>query len=319
VTAPRCSEEVADALTARRPVVALETAVITCGLPAAPLAAPDIGGWEGGGPANLEAARLMERTVRAAGAVPAMVAVIDGILRVGLDDRDLVRLAGMKGAAKVSSAALAGALAGGSTAGTTVSATLVACGLTGIEVFATGGLGGVHRGWQDRLDVSADLRQLARTACCVVCSGPKAVLDVPATVEALEALGVPVVGYRTEAMPCFYAEPDPAIPVTCRADEPADVAGLCRARWTVLRQGGAVVLAQPVPGPWAIRRSEIEGALAAAERQAAGQGIGGAEVTPFLLASLAQATAGRTLRANVELLAANAALAGRVAGALAAG
>jgi len=298
----RCAGEVAAALAAGRPVVALETAVLTHGLPR---------------PWNLEAVRAMATAVREGGAVPAVVAVLGGVLQVGLDEEELAALAQTPEPDKLGARDLARALALGRTGGTTVSGTLAACRLAGVRVFATGGIGGVHRGWTARPDVSSDLGELARTPCCVVSSGAKSVLDLPATLEALEALGVPVLGWGTAAFPASHTPGAPALAVPEVADA-ATVAELCRRRWEELRQGGGVLLANPVPAAAALDRGEVEAAVDRAEAEARRQGVTGPALTPFLLDALAGTTGGRSVQANLALLASNAALAARVAVALAA-
>jgi pseudouridine-5'-phosphate glycosidase len=308
----RVHPEVADALAARRPVVALETAVLTTGLPRSAVASDWTGGlsgWRPDGPAHLESARLLARTVRDGGAVPAVIGVLDGVLGVGLEDEQIEALAADADAGKAAARDLAFVMAAGASAGTTVSATLAACRLAGpepIRVFATGGIGGVHRSWTARPDVSADLAELARTPCCVVCTGAKSILDPVATLEALEALGVP-----------FFAEPDEALRLGRRLDDPAGIAAACRAHWQILGRPGGVLAAVPPPAGLAIDRAELEQATRDAESAAAEAGVTGPALTPFLLSTLAGRTAGRTLRANVELLRANAAAAASLAVALA--
>ncbi|MHC4949136.1 MAG: pseudouridine-5'-phosphate glycosidase [Planctomycetota bacterium] len=314
--------EVEQALRDARPVVALETAVLTCGLPARPFdrtpaAAPD--DLDASAPVNLEAARLMERRVRSAGAVPATVAVLDGALRVGLAGRDLERLAEEAAGRKTGVADLAPVLRGGGSAGTTVSATLLACGLARpgpIELLATGGIGGVHRGWTARPDVSADLRQLAESRVCTVCSGAKSVLDVPATVEWLAALGVTVIGYRTDRLPQFLATSPDAPPVPARLDTPREVAETCRLQWDGLGRRSAVLVANPVPPEAAVDAAELDRVVAEACAEADRRQVTGGDLTPFLLDQVAGATGERSIGTNLALLTANAQLAGRVAVAL---
>ena len=294
--------EVDDALARGRPVVALETAVLTHGLPR---------------PRNLEAAMAMERAVREAGAIPATVGVIEGRLTVGLSAEELERLGAATDARKASARDLAAILARGESAGTTVAATLVACRLANIPVFATGGIGGVHRGWEQTLDVSADLREIASTPCCIVCCGAKTILDVPATLEMLETLGVPVLGYRTDAFPQFYSSGRPDLAVCVRVDSVKDAASVCAARWTTLRQGGGLVLAAPPPPAHALDHSEMDAAIGRALAAAEAAGVRGPALTPFLLRAVADFSSGRALEANLALLASNARLAGELAAALA--
>lgn len=290
-------DEIRDALRHARPVVALETAVLTHGLPR---------------PINLDAIRDMEQAVRAAGAVPATIGILDGQLIVGLSDAQLEELAICKGSIKASSRDLASVLARGGSAGLTVAGTLDVCRNLGLRVFATGGIGGVHRGWRETFDVSADLRAIASTPCCVVCSGVKAILDVPATLEHLDTLGVPVLGYRTDRFPQFWSAGSEAPRAPHRVESAAEAARVCRAHWIDLRLESGVVLANPVPESEALEHEEMERAVAAAIKRAESAGVRGAALTPFLLDAVAQATQGRSLRANLALLRANAALAAEV-------
>lgn len=288
-------EEVRAALGAGRPVVALESTLIAHGLP-----------W----PVNVETARAAEAAVRAAGAVPATVAVWQGRLTVGLSEEQLLGLAQGKDVLKASRRDLAVAVAQGRTAATTVAATMYLAHRAGIRVFATGGIGGAHRGDTSKWDVSADLIELARTPVAVVCAGAKSILDLPRTLEILETHGVLVVGYGTDEFPAFYTRSS-GEPVTTRVDDPDQAARLLAAHWAL--EGAGVVLAQPVASEAALERGEVERAVAEAEARATGAGVRGPEVTPFLLARLAELTEGRTLRANQALVVANARLAARLA------
>jgi pseudouridine-5'-phosphate glycosidase len=291
----RLSEEVEAARSAGEPVVVLESSVIAQGLPH---------------PVNLEAARVCEEAVRQAGAVPAVVAVVDGIVRCGLSADEVRRLASPgERRWKVGVGELASAVLQTATGGTTVSATCAVAAACGLPVFATGGIGGVHRG--EGGDVSADLAALARYPGMVVCAGAKSVLDLPRTLEALEALGVPVLGYGTSEFPAFYADRS-GLRLEHRADTPELAAEALQAQ-RALGLPQALVLAVPPPIEVAIDRDEIDRALVAAEAEAKRQGVSGKAVTPFLLARLVEATGGRTLRANVALLAMNARVAGEVA------
>jgi pseudouridine-5'-phosphate glycosidase len=322
--------EVREALDSGRPVVALESAVITAGLPPATVnlpAALKVDGWRTSEPVNLELARAMERTVRTAGAIPATVAVIEGSLRIGLDDADLQRLATEGRVGKASITDLAWMLAQpGATAGTTVSGTLAAlraaqflnvkrssAGPLPIAVFATGGIGGVHRDWQKQPDVSADLRAIADTPVCVVCSGAKSILDLPATLEALEALNVPTLGYRTHVFPQFHAAGTGDLRVRLKVDDAREAAVICRSQWCDLNLPMGVLLAQPAPQALALDAVEMTLAIAAAERAAHHQKIAGAQRTPFMLEEIARLTENRSLAANLALLVGNARLAAEVA------
>jgi pseudouridine-5'-phosphate glycosidase len=293
--------EVSAALREGRPVVALESTLISHGLP-----------W----PVNLETARAAEEAVRAEGAVPATVAVWHGRPTVGLDVAQVEHLARASGVRKASRRDLGAAVAQGACAATTVAATMALAHAAGVRVFATGGIGGVHRssGSTNGWDVSADLHELARTPVAVVCAGAKSILDLPATLEVLETLGVPVVGYRTDAFPAFYVVSS-GLPVSARVQTPAEAAALAQAHWDL--GGAGVVLAQPLPEEEALEADVFEAALRDAEAEAARQGVRGPALTPFLLARLAARTQGRTLRSNQSLIIRNARLAACVAVALA--
>ena len=292
--------EVAAALVDGRPVVALESAFLSHGLPA---------------PHHLEAARAMRAACRAAGAIPAMVAVAGGRLVVGLSAEEMEPLARSGMAAKVSRRDLGPVLAGGGIGGTTVSATLTAAAAAGIRVLATGGIGGVHRGGPQPGDVSADLPQIGRTAMAVVCSGAKAILDLPRTCERLETLGVPVIGFATAELPAFYSRHS-GLPLAHRVDDAAAAARAITAHWRVESTG--VVVAVPPPAASAMdaetMRSLIDDGLA----EARAAGVTGPATTPFLLQRIAAASGGRAVAANLALLANNAAVAAAIAVALAA-
>ncbi len=302
----RVAPEVEAALCDGRAVVALETAVLTHGLPRTPMAAPaGIEGWEASLPANLALSVLLESTVRAAGAVPATVGMLDGRLHVGLTRDELGRLGHDTAARKLSTRDLGAAAAQRASGGTTVAATLAACGAAGIRVFATGGIGGVHRGWTDRPDVSADLAMLARTPVAVISAGAKSILDLPATVEALDALGIPVVGLGTAHFPRFLSPGDESLGVSARAADAAEVARICQAHWAFAPSVG-VLVANPPPAGAAIPAAEIESVIEAAMAEAVLTGVRGAAITPFLLERVQRATGGRTVATNVAVLAANA-------------
>lgn len=294
------SPEVAAALAEGRAVVALESTIVTHGLP-----------W----PRNLETARKVEAAVRAEGAVPATIAVRGGRLRVGMEAGELEDLARASGIAKLSRADLASQMALGGDGSTTVAATMIGARLAGIECFATGGVGGVHRGAERSFDVSADLDELAKTPVTVVCAGVKAILDLPKTLEALETRGVPVIGWRTEAFPAFWSR-DSGLPCPLRMDREEQVARAHRLRAALGIAGGQLV-ANPIPEAAEIPRAEIAPVIDAAVAQAEAEGISGKEVTPFLLAHVVEATQGRSLDANVALVENNARLAARIALALA--
>jgi pseudouridine-5'-phosphate glycosidase len=286
--------EVAAALAQGEPVVALESTVIAHGLPR---------------PQNLQVAQELEAEVRRGGAVPATIAVLGGELRVGLDAGGLARLA-QGGTVKAAAPDLPAVMARGLDAATTVSATLVAAARAGIRLFATGGIGGVHRGsgW----DVSHDLVALAREPVAVVSAGAKSILDLPRTLEALETLGVPVVGFRTSELPAFYL-PSSGLALEHRFDEVDPLARLLDVHFRLLARPGGVLIVQPVAAEAALDADELAEALARADQQAAHAGITGKAVTPFLLARLAEATAGRSVTTNRALLLANARLAAAIA------
>lgn len=302
----RVADEVREALAAGRPVVALETSVVAHGLPA---------------PFNLDAARRVTERVRASGAVPAFVAVLRGQVVAGADGAELERLADPAArAAKAQARDLCALAAAGRDAGTTVSATVAVAALVGIRVVATGGIGGVHRVLAGAPpagagDVSADIVEIARRPVCVVSAGPKAVLDLPATAEALETLGVPTIGYGTREMPAFFAESS-GIPLEHSVEDEGRAAAVARFHWEVLRRAEGLLLFVPPPTP--ISRARVEAAIEAGLIAAREQGVRGKAVTPFLLEAVSRATGGATLDANVALLERNAAVAGGVASALAA-
>lgn len=295
------SEEVRAALADGRAVVALESSVIAQGLPA---------------PHNLAAARACEAAIRREGAVPATIGLVPGRLVVGCSDAQLQALADPASRpAKAGAADLAPLLAAGRYAGTTVAGTLAVAARAGIRLFATGGLGGVHRGAfgpSATLDVSADLPALAAHDVAVVCAGAKAILDLPGTMEWLETLSVPVVGLGVDELPAFYGDQS-GLPLYHRAADPEAAARILSARWELLGQRGGVVFAQPVPRGAAIDRGAIEAAIGRALAAAAAAGTVGKAVTPFLLGHLATEPALHTLATNTAVLESNAAAAARIA------
>lgn len=290
------AEEVRGAVDGGSPVVALETAVLTHGLPA---------------PQNLETLAAMADAVRSEGALPACVGLLDGVLRVGLAPGDLARLSCAPGVAKAGLSDLAPLAAAKGSAGTTVAATLWAARRAGIRVFATGGIGGVHREAEKTFDVSGDLLALSRYGGCVVCSGAKAVLDLPRTFEALETLGVCVVGYGTWEVPAFFTSSS-GLSAPHRADDPGSVAGILGAR-DRLGLEAAVLVMNPPPPEGAVPAEQTEQALAAALEAARRAGVAGKAVTPFLLRVLGESKGAGFVAANVALLEANARLAARIA------
>ncbi len=293
--------DIADALAAGRPVVALESTILAHGLPVGD---------------NRRVADEIEDAVRSAGAVPATIAVLDGAVRVGLRSDQLDLLCTSTDIAKLSVRDLGPAIALGRDGATTVASTAALAHLAGITVFATGGLGGVHRGAATTFDVSADLGVLARTPSLVVCAGVKSILDVPGTLEYLETLSVPVLGYRTDAFPGFYLS-DSGHPVPWRVESPEQAAAVVLARRALATDPGAVVLANPVPIARQLDRDLHDRTLADALVMLSRDGVTGKDVTPRLLEYFHAHTHGESLRVNVDLVLANAALAGQVAVALA--
>lgn len=289
--------EVADALAEGRPVVALESTVITHGLPR---------------PSNLELAKEMEARVRAHGAIPATVGILEGQIHLGLAPDQLEHLALRAQARKVSRRDLAIVAAQRLDGGTTVAGTLFVAHAAGVRVFATGGIGGVHRGSGG--DVSADLPALSETPLAVVCAGAKAILDLPRTVEWLETAGVPVVGWQTDEFPAFFSRSS-GLPVAVQANEMAELAALVRAHWR-LGLKSAVLVGVPCPASDAIPPEALEAALEQAEGEAHAAGISGAQLTPFLLSKVAQLTDEASLRANLALLRQNAEIAAELAASL---
>ncbi len=290
------SDPVAAALAAGRPVVALESTIITHGMP-----------W----PENLETAQAVEAAVEAEGAVPATIAVLAGRLHAGLSPGDLDTLARAKDVAKLSRADLAVCLARGGTGATTVAATMIAARHAGIEVFATGGIGGVHRGAETSFDISADLRELAQTPVTVVAAGAKAILDLAKTWEVLETLGVPVIAYGQDMLPAFWSATSPH-PAPLRMDDPRTVAQAHRMRAALGLPGGQLV-ANPIPAEAEIPAETLAPLIETALADAAARGIAAKAVTPFLLDRLFALTEGRTLAANIALVLNNARLAARIA------
>lgn len=294
------SAEVADALAAGRPVVALESTIITHGMP-----------W----PDNSSMAGAVEDIVRDEGVVPATIAVMEGRLRVGLSGDERHALAQAEGVMKLSRADLGFALAMGRTGGTTVAATMIGAHLAGINVFATGGIGGVHKGAEKSFDISADLDELASTPVIVVSAGAKAILDIEKTLEVLETRGVPVVGFETDIMPAFWSRHSP-YPAPLRLDTPEDIARFQMTR-EVLGITGGMLVANPLPAEDEIPADEMAGYIAAAQAEASAKGVTGKAVTPFLLSHIEQLTGGRSLATNIALVKNNARLAARIARAMA--
>lgn len=290
------SPEVAKARAETHPIVALESTIITHGMP-----------W----PQNLEMARTVEAEVRRHGATPATIAVLDGVLHIGLDPEQLEALARTPDAAKLSRADLAVCMAEGRTGATTVAATMIAAALAGIEVFATGGIGGVHQGAENSFDISADLSELAHTSVTVVAAGAKAILDLPKTLEVLETNGVPVIAFRQDNFPAFWSA-NSSLPAPLRLDDPAAIAKAHILRGALGLAGGQLI-ANPIPSEAEIPAEIMLPHIAQANAEAAAQGISGKAVTPFLLSRLLELTEGRSLEANIALVLNNARLGAKIA------
>ncbi|MBM3547167.1 MAG: pseudouridine-5'-phosphate glycosidase [Alphaproteobacteria bacterium] len=288
--------DVSDAISAGRPVVALESTIIAHGLPR---------------PQNLELARDLESIVREEGAVPATIALMGGKIRIGLDDDQLRTLATANDVAKVSRHDMATVLASGALGATTVAGTMPAAHMAGISIFATGGIGGVHRGAETSFDISADLDELARTPVLVVTAGAKAILDLPKTLEALETRGVPVIGFGTDEFPAFWCRSS-GLTVPARLDSVEAVAEAF-ALHRRLALGSGFIVANPIPEADALDRGMIEDAIARALEHARAGGVGGKDVTPALLKNILETTSGASLRANIALVRNNARLAARIA------
>ena len=292
----KLSEEVATAQSRNQPIVALESTIITHGMPY---------------PANVEMARQVEEDIRANGAVPATIAILKGQLCIGLEDAELSELAQAKNVRKVSRADFATTMAAGQTGATTVAATMIAANLAGIEVFATGGIGGVHRGAAHSFDISADLREFTLSPVNVIAAGAKAILDIPKTLEVLETLGVPVITYAQDDFPAFWARSS-GLPSPLRMNSAVEIAAAFLIRRDLGLSGGQLI-ANPIPGGDEIPMSEMMPIIEAALTKATSQNILQKEVTPFLLAEIFAATEGRSLVANIALVRSNARLAAEIA------
>ena len=290
------SVEVAKAQAEGTPIVALESTIITHGMPY---------------PQNLEVARQVEADVRAAGAVPATMAVLNGTLRAGLDNAELEALAKAKGVAKLSRADMAACIATGGTGATTVAATMIAARLAGIHVFATGGIGGVHKGAELSFDISADLMELAQTPVTVVAAGAKAILDIPKTLEVLETQGVPVIAYGQDDIPAFWSR-ESGLPAPLRMDDPAQIAAAHRLRVKMGVPGGQLI-GNPIPKDAEISAEVLAPIIARAQADADAFGIAGKSVTPYLLQRIFELTEGKSLEANIALVRNNAKLAAGIA------
>ncbi|MDG3088429.1 pseudouridine-5'-phosphate glycosidase [Vibrio hannami] len=289
--------EVAEALKNNQPVVALESTIISHGMPY---------------PRNVETALLVENTIREQGAVPATIAIIEGRLKVGLSEEQITHL-GKAGQAvtKVSRRDIPFIVAGKKDGATTVAATMILAAMAGIKVFATGGIGGVHRGAQETFDISADLQELANTDVAVVCAGAKSILDLALTREYLETQGVPVIGYQTDTLPAFYTR-ESEHSIDYRLDTAEEIALALKAKWEMDLKGGAVI-ANPIPEEYAMAPEAIALAIETALRELDEKGIAGKESTPFLLARVCELTGGDSLDSNIQLVLNNARLASQIA------
>jgi pseudouridine-5'-phosphate glycosidase len=294
------SDEVADARAKGAPIVALESTIITHGMPF---------------PQNVETARRVEQAARAGGATPATIAVIEGRLHVGLSDPQLLALGQAKSMMKLSRADMAACLASGRTGATTVAATMIAARLAGIEVFATGGIGGVHRGAETSFDISADLHELAQTPVTVIAAGAKAILDLPKTLEVLETLGVPVIAFGQDELPAFWSRLS-GLKAPLRMDSPAEIAAAHRMR-TALGLPGGQLVANPIPAEAEIPADVLAPHISKALAEAEAQGIAAKAVTPFLLQRIFELTHGASLEANIALVLNNARLGAQIAAELA--
>lgn len=290
---------VAEALAAGRPLVALESTIITHGMPY---------------PENLEMAQAVEDIIAEGGATPALIAVVDGRIKVGLSDEERAALGQAKNARKASRADLAFAVSSGESAGTTVAATMMVAEMVCIKTFATGGIGGVHQGASETFDISADLMELGRTGVIVVAAGAKAILDIPKTLEVLETQGVPVVGYQTDVMPAFWSRTSD-LPIPLRIDSAQEIAAFQKTR-DQLGVAGGMLVANPIPAADEIPQGEMQTYIAQAQADLESQGITGKDVTPFLLARLLELTDGASLTSNIALVKNNARLATEIAKAL---
>ncbi|KXH84088.1 pseudouridine-5'-phosphate glycosidase [Sporosarcina sp. HYO08] len=290
------SKEVQEAMEQGKPVVALESTIISHGMPY---------------PQNVKTAREVEQIIRDNGAVPATIAIIDGKIKIGLSDEELEMFGNSQGVAKASRRDLAYLISSKKLGATTVAATMICADLAGIRVFVTGGIGGVHRGAETTMDISADLEELAQTDVAVICAGAKSILDIGLTLEYLETKGVPVIGYGTDVLPAFYTRTS-EFPLNLRADDAATVADMIKVKWDLGLKGGAVV-ANPIPEADAMEESFINGIIEEALAEANANGIAGKDVTPFMLGKVKDMTEGKSLDANIALVKNNAVIGAQIA------
>ena len=290
------TEEIRQAVAEGKPVVALESTILSHGMPY---------------PQNLDFAREVEKIIRAEGAVPATMAVIDGRLKAGLTEEELVRMCEAKGVLKVSRRDLPIVVAGKLTGATTVATTMILANLAGIRVFATGGIGGVHRGGENSMDISADLQELAHTPVAVVCAGAKMILDIGRTLEYLETMGVPVLGLGTKDFPAFYCRKS-GFSVDARVDTPREAAAVLKAKWDLELVGG-VLIGNPVPEEYAMGFDEMSAVIDRVLAKAEAAGVKGKDITPFMLAHIVEETGGESLATNIQLAFNNARAAAKIA------
>lgn len=290
------SKEVKEAMEEGKPVVALESTIISHGMPY---------------PENIETAKTLENIIREHGAIPATIAIINGRIKIGLSKEELEFMGTSKEILKASRRDLPAVLAKGFSAATTVSATMICANLAGIKVFVTGGIGGVHRGAEQTFDISADLQELANTDVAVVCAGAKAILDLPRTLEYLETFGVPVVGLKTWEFPAFYTR-ESGLKVDYKVDDEIEAAKIIKTKWDLGLKGG-VLIANPIPEEYALDKAYIDKAIEDALYEAEKRNIKGKEITPFLLDKIKDLTQGKSLKANIELVKNNAHVGAKIA------
>ncbi|EIV99270.1 MULTISPECIES: pseudouridine-5'-phosphate glycosidase [Thermoanaerobacter] len=290
------SKEVKEAMEERKPVVALESTIISHGMPY---------------PENIETAKTLENIVREHGAIPATIAIINGRIKIGLSEEELEFMGTSKEILKASRRDLPVVLAKGLSAATTVSATMICANLAGIKVFVTGGIGGVHRGAEQTFDISADLQELANTDVAVVCAGAKAILDLPRTLEYLETFGVPVVGFKTWEFPAFYTR-ESGLKVDYKVEDEIEAAKIIKTKWDLGLKGG-ILIANPIPEEYALDKAYIDKAIEDALYEAEKRNIKGKEITPFLLDKIKDLTQGKSLKANIELVKNNAHVGAKIA------
>ena len=288
--------EVENAIENKEPIVALESTIISHGMPY---------------PKNAETAFMVEETVRSNKAIPATIAIINGRLKVGLTNKEIEFLATNEEVKKVSRRDLPITIAQKLSGSTTVASTMIIASLARIAIFATGGIGGVHRGAENSMDISADLEELAKTNVCVVCAGPKAILDIGLTLQYLETKGVPVIGYKTSELPAFYSS-ESGFDVDYKIDSALEIAEILKTKWNLLIDGG-VLVANPIPIAFELETSIMNGAINQAIIDADNENITGKEITPYLLSKVNEITQGKSLDANIKLIQNNAALAAKIA------